>query len=382
MRVLHIVPTIARESGGPARSTQGLVTALRENGVEAWLLSMTPGEVPWLSGFDDSAFLCADSRGYFAWKRVVRDAIEKLKPDLLHLHQIWTLDLHAASVVARESGIPYIIAPRGSLEPWALEHKWLKKWIARRLYQDCDLRQAAALHATASSEADRFRELGFRNPIINSPNGVNVPCDLPPREHGLKRRALFLSRMVPNKGILELVEAWGRVRPEGWECELVYTMGNEDERLCERHVHERVSELGLNADFIFTGALSDDEKWKAYRRANLFVLPTYTENFGIVIAEALYAGLPVITTKGTPWREIEGTCGWWIDIGVEPLAHALQHAIKLSDDERRIMGEMGRKIVEANYMWGAVSQKLRKVYSEMLGHDDTPSGLWYNNSHD
>ena len=106
MRVLHIVPTISRASGGPARSTQGLVAALREVGVDAWLLSMTPGERPWLTGFDCSAFLCADSQGYFAWKRVVRNVIDKIHPDLLHLHQIWTPDLHAATVVARACGIP------------------------------------------------------------------------------------------------------------------------------------------------------------------------------------------------------------------------------------------------------------------------------------
>ena len=366
MRVLHIVPTVARESGGPARSTQGLVTALRENGVEAWLLSMTPGEMPWLSGFDESAFLCADSCGYFAWKRVVRNAIEKLQPDLLHLHQIWTLDLHAAAVVARERKIPYIVAPRGSLEPWALKHKWLKKWIARILYQNRDLRLAAALHATASREAERFRELGFKNPIITSPNGVNVPQVLPPREHGCKRRALFMSRMVANKGVLELVEAWGRVRPKGWECELVYTTANEDERLCERRVRERIHALGLDNDFVFTGALSDEEKWKAYRRADLFVLPTYTENFGIVIAEALYAGLPVITTRGTPWREIDGTCGWWIDIGVEPLVQTLQRAVELSDDVRCKMGESGEKLIEASYMWKSAVMKIRDAYQEIV----------------
>lgn len=365
MRVLHIVPTIARESGGPARSTQGLVMALRENGVEAWLLSMTPGEMPWLSGFDESAFLCADSRGYFAWKRIVRNAIEKLEPDLLHLHQIWTLDLHAAAVVAREMKIPYVLAPRGSLEPWALKHKWLKKWIARKVYQDRDLRYAVALHATASREADRFRELGFQNPIITSPNGVNVPQNLPPREHGCKRRALFISRMVANKGVLELVEAWGRVRPRGWECELVYTTANEDERMCERRVLERVHALGLDDDFVFTGALSDVEKWKAFRRADLFVLPTYTENFGIVIAEALYAGLPVITTKGTPWHEIEGSCGWWIDIGVEPLAKALQQVVDLSGDELFKMGEMGRKMVESSYMWKPIVMKMKEKYQKL-----------------
>ena len=366
MRVLHVTPTIAQGHGGPARSTQGLVTALRQNGVEAWLLSMTPGEHPWLPEFDASAFLCSDSRGFCAWKRVVRNAVEKIHPDLIHLHQIWTLDLHAAAVVARERQIPYIIAPRGALDPWPLKHKWLKKWIARRVYQDRDLRLAGALHATASREAERFRELGFQNPIITSPNGVNVPQDLPPREHGCKRRALFMSRMVANKGILELVEAWGRVRPRDWECELVYTTANEDERKCERRVRERVHALGLDDDFVFTGALSDNEKWKAYRRANLFVLPTYTENFGIVIAEALYAGLPVITTKGTPWREIEGLCGWWIDIGIRPLEKTLQRAVDLSDDERFALGEAGRRMVESRYMWKSVAVKLREAYAELL----------------
>ena len=364
MRVLHIVPTIARKSGGPARSTQGLVAALRENGIEAWLLSMTPGEIPWLAEFDAATFLCADSRGYFAWKRVVRDAIERIRPDILHLHQIWTLDLHAASVVARESGLPYIIAPRGSLEPWALKQKAFKKRMAMAIYQRHDLDCAVALHATSNAEAEQFKSLGLKASIFLSVNAVNVPDHLPvwSQHTDGKHRVLFLSRIHHKKGLLKLVQAWGRIRPVGWKVEVV---GFDTDGYLERCLSE-ADRLGIREDFICTGPLQDEAKWAAYRRADLFVLPTYSENFGIVVAEALYAGIPVITTKGTPWREINGTCGWWIDIGVEPLADALQQAIKLSDDERRLMGVEGRKIIEKNYMWKPVAQTLRKVYQELL----------------
>ena len=251
------------------------------------------------------------------------------------------------------------------------------------MYQDHDLKCAAALHATAESEAAQFRKLGFKNPIIVSPNGVNVPKNfsrVERVEHAEKRRVLFVSRMHPKKGVMELVEAWGKVVSGGvmewrsggvkergsWIVELVYTVNGDFEREYEAKVKARVKELGLEDQFIFTGALNDDEKWQAYARADLFVLPTYSENFGIVVAEALWAGVPVITTKGTPWKELENLkCGWWIDVGVEPLAGALTAATGLSDVERSEMGERGRKLVQERYTWDAVVAALLKGYKEI-----------------
>ena len=367
MKVLHVISSISRQGGGPSRSSQGLVAGLCAAGVEAWLMTLRHGESPWIKGVDKFV-----NGGSF------EEALTRIKPDIVHLHGIWQYELHWCAAICRRKRIPYVIAPRGMLEPWSLKQKWLKKQIARFLYQDRDLKKAAALHATAESEAEQFRKLGFKNYYIVSPNGVNLPeGDLGLGERcrctADCRRALFVSRMHPKKGVLELVEAWGQVVSGGvgewgsWNVELVYTVSGELEKEYEAKVKARVKGLGLEDQFILTGALNDDEKWEAYARAGLFVLPTYSENFGIVIAEALWAGVPVITTKGTPWKELEERkCGWWIDVGVEPLVGALKEAMSHSDEERAAMGARGRQLVEEKYTWKAVVKAMVKGYEEIL----------------
>ena len=381
MKVLHVIDTIARTSGGPARSCQGLVAALCEAGVDASLMSLKPGEEAWHPGvrkyYNDISF---------------EEAFLKEQPDLVHLHDLWRPELHRCAVICRRWGAPYVMAPRGCLEPWSLKQKWLKKRLARWLYQDGDLKGAVALHATAESEAEQFRRLGFKNPIIISPNGVNVPngFQFPVSRSpfpSVARRALFVSRMHPKKGVMELVEAWSTLHNStcstcslaaealakeatwlnNWKMELVYTVSGEFEKDYEAKVKARVSELGLQDQFIFTGALHDEEKWNAYTRADLFVLPTYSENFGIVVAEALWAGVPVITTKGTPWHELEERkCGWWIDVGVNPLVGALKEAISLPDLERRTMGERGHALVETKYTWPSIARSMKEWYLEIM----------------
>ena len=364
MKVLHVISGISRSSGGPSRSSQGLVAALCEAGVDAWIRSFD-GAAPWIKGV----------RGCRQGESLDVAALKDF--DIVHIHGVWDPRLHHVAKMCQAAKVPYVIAPRGMLEPWSLKQKWLKKRVARWLYQDRDLRGAAALHATAESEAEQFRKLGFKNPIIVSPNGVNLPEGKVERVGGGgQRRALFVSRMHAKKGVLELVESWGRLvvsRQSSvvsrWKCELVYTVSGELEKKYEAKVKARVKELGLEDQFIFTGALNDDEKWAAYARADLFVLPTYSENFGIVVAEALWAGVPVITTKGTPWKDLEERkCGWWIDIGVEPLVVALKEAMSLSDEERAAMGARGRKLVEEKYTWDAVCKAMVDGYKDVLNH--------------
>lgn len=399
MRIIHVISGISRESGGPSRSVQGLVAGLNAAGVETWLMTLNHGDEPWVDGV--TRFVNGGDFG---------EVVQQVEPDIVHLHGIWSMALHRCAVTCRRLGGKYVIAPRGMLEPWSLKQKWLKKRIARFLYQDKDLKCAAALHATAESEAEQFRKLGFRNPVVISPNGVNLPKEEGVRSQelggrGQERRVLFVSRMHPKKGVLELVEAWGRlgVRSQelgvrDWVVELVYTLNGEFEREYEAKVKARILELGMSyqdadgsvhrnsstpslphsstsPNFIFTGPLNDDAKWDAYDRADMFVLPTYSENFGIVVAEALWAGVPVITTKGTPWAELEEyKCGKWIDLPAEgsnpstweALDEALVSVMFMSDAERGEMGKRGRKLVEEKYTWDAVCSTLIKSYKELL----------------
>ena len=391
MKVLHIIPGISRSDGGPSRSSQGLVAAECRAGVDAWIYPFDDAE-PWIEGV----------RKYKP-KGVELSAADLAQFDIVHIHGIWSPRLHNVVKMCRAAKVPYIVAPRGMLEPWSLKQKWLKKRIARFLYQDKDLKCAAALHATAESEAEQFRKLGFRNPVVISPNGVNVPGNFNRVEHvdGERKRVLFVSRMHPKKGVLELVEAFSRLVVShqslvvnNWVCELVYTVNGAFEREYEAKVKARILELGMSyqdadgsfhrnsstpslshsstsPNFIFTGPLNDDAKWDAYDRADLFVLPTYSENFGIVVAEALWAGVPVITTKGTPWSELEEyKCGKWIDLPAEgsnpstweALDEALGSVIAMSDAERGEMGMRGKKLVEEKYTWDAVVGALVAVY--------------------
>ena len=403
MKILHVISGISRKAGGPSRSSQGLVAALCKAGVDAWIYSFDNAD-PWISGVRKLAqTLSTQTLKHF---------------DLVHIHGIWDVRLHKVAVMCRKAGVPYVIAPRGMLEPWSLKQKWLKKRIARLLYQDNDLHCAAALHATAESEAEQFRALGFKNRIIISPNGVNVPegdVGLGRRSRStmelvnssvVGHRALFVSRMHPKKGVLELVESWARLKHsnnpnirtiEQWSCELVYTMNSDEERAYEQKVKDRILSLGMtyvddnrtieqseqsnnSPDFILTGPLDDEKKWKAYGRADLFVLPTYSENFGIVVAEALWAGVPVITTKGTPWKELEDCkCGWWIDLpsaevkvkGVGVEWNALDFALREACEAAGIrvlpeMGRRGRALVEECYTWAAVTKAVAAGYNDVL----------------
>ena len=208
-----------------------------------------------------------------------------------------------------------------------------------------------------------MRAKSLAQPVIVAPNGVDFPEEMPPKTSGETRTAIFLSRLHPGKGLLTLAEAWARIRPQGWRMKIV----GPDSYGHRAEVVAKLRELGIRDQWEFVDMLNDVEKWSAYRAADLLVHPSVSENFGITIVEGLAAELPVIATKGTPWQELETyNCGWWIDIGVEPLVGALKEAMSHSDEERGAMGARGRKLVEEKYTWPAVVKAMVKGYEEIL----------------
>lgn len=294
-------------------------------------------------------------------------------PSLLHDHGLWLHMNHVAATVTRRLKIRRVVSPRGMLDDWSMQYRGWKKRIAWSAYQRDDLSSASAFSVTSAREAACVRQLGFRQPIAIVPNGIDLP-DPPshtPSQDG-ERRLLFMSRIHPKKGLLDLVRAWARINHTGWKL----VIAGPDEGGYLSVVRSAVNEAGMQQSVDFIGAVDGVEKERTLRSASLFVLPTYSENFGIVVGEALSYGVPVITTNVTPWEELEThDCGWWVGIGVEALAAALGEACEMSDGQRQAMGMRGRALIESRYSWKSAAEAHIEYYSWLLTGSGKPSCL-------
>ena len=166
-----------------------------------------------------------------------------------------------------------------------------------------------------------------------------------------------------------LVEAWARVRPEGWKLRIV----GPDEAGHQAEVERVANRTGITSVVEFVGKVSGSAKVTAYASADLFILPSYTENFGMAVAEALAHSLPVITTTGTPWSLLpERGCGWWVAPTVDHLADALTEATALDDEALRDMGSRGRELVSKEFSWQRAALKMKEAYQWVLGGNSKP----------
>lgn len=366
MKILLAIWSLASENGGPTRSTIGLARALAEQGQAVVLFANVPERVPQatIQELRAKGVDFREGRGsdFFTALKDSQALLQEVKPDIVHIQGLWKLASHAMNVVAHRLGIPVVISPRGMLDPWALSVKKWKKRLGMFLYQKRDLKRAIAFHATATEEAEHIRDFGLMQPIGIVPNAVSYPKELPIANKDDVKTAFFMSRLHPGKGLLLLAEAWANVKPMGWRM----VVAGADSYGHKAEVVEKLKSLGFENDWTFVGELDDEQKWQALVNADLFIHPSASENFGISIAEALCAGVPVITTKGCPWAEIDGKCGWWIDRTVEQLSDTMQKAMTLSDAERGQMGENGKRLIQEKYTWPAVAKQMSAFYERLV----------------
>ncbi len=373
--VVHVLASTRADHGGTSRSVPALCEALDAEGVEVHLVTAVPAdpapdEEPILPGGDvhvhrieEQTRLQRTLRSPLGFYRRLWSVVEDVQPDVIHDHGAWLPSNVVAAWVARRADVPLVVASRGMVTEWSLSHQARKKQAAWHLYQKHVFRQASLFHATAPAEVDDLRALGMTQPVAVVPNGVEIPDTLPNGQVTDGKRALFLSRVHPKKGLPMLLDAWADLRPEGWRLELVGPSENGH----REELEAQASELDLVGEVLFSGPVDDAEKWHKYAAADLFVLPSHSENFGIVVAEALGAGLPVLTTRGTPWRELDTyNCGWWVEPERNALIDSLRNATEISDDERSEIGARGRKLVENKYTWEEVGRRMNTAYQWIL----------------
>jgi len=257
---------------------------------------------------------------------------------------------------AQQKKIPYIITPRGMLEPWILARNPWKKKIALFLYQKKTIKRASYLHVTSQMEAENIKKMGFNNPIRIIPNGIDLNETKQIKTYYGTKKMVFLSRIHPKKGIELLLEAWQNCNTEGWTLEIA---GNG-----EVAYSESLNQTAKHLENVrFVGPQYGEAKWNFLRSADVLVLPTHSENFGMAVAEALAVGVPVITTHGTPWEDLETyECGWWIQLSVSNLQRALLKAMQTPAHELELMGANGRKLIENKYDIKEVAKKIKELY--------------------
>jgi glycosyltransferase involved in cell wall biosynthesis len=302
--------------------------------------------------------------------------------DVLHQHSIWLAISRVTSRWRKAFYRPAVVAPHGTLEESALRRSHWKKRLALIAYEMTNLKGAACLHATSNSEADSFRRFGLKNPIAVIPNGL--PEELMRTQGDAARfRArismlsntrllLFLSRLHPIKGLPLLFEAMASLRTPLTEWFLVIA-GFEGAANYQQEIERLAAKLGIIEKIIMAGPLFGQEKQDAFAAADVFVLPTHSENFGIVVAEALASGVPVLTTRGAPWQELQTyQCGWWVDISVEAIRDALRDAIQRPKGDLVAMGQRGKALVAEKYTWPHVTKKTIEVYNWLLGQCEQP----------
>lgn len=376
-KVANIITRFNSAAGGPPR-TVGLIgqaaighwnvelftTDYVESSGDKLLMSEFPGHVyvlkasaqrPW----GGILMMMGGWTGYET--QLVRGAA----PNVLHIHGVWTPYLTAFAWAAQRHGIPYIVAPHGMLEPWSLGvHKYRKLW-ALRTYQGQVLSGAAAIHATSQMEAHNLRRLPWiRSPIHVIPNAVELPARFhqAPREDGGDKTLLFLSRVHQKKGLEILLRAWQQVRPTGWRLLIVGSGEDSYVRQLKQFCVLR-SIQGVE----FLGHVDGEAREEMFMRASATVLPTYSENFGNIVAESLVRGLPVITTTGTPWSVIrERKLGWYVHPEASQLKAALEQLISTPAAELHEMGQRGRQYALTHLTTEAVRDQLLQMYEMAL----------------
>lgn len=371
IKALVFLSNIDQTKGGPSRSVPLLVKGLAEQGVDVTMMVIESSDMNLHVLDGTAAKVHLLPAGYEL--QDLESFIRREKFDVIHGQFIWEPLFHQVRVIADKYHIPFMLTPRGALEPWSLQQKKWKKKIARWLYQDKDLRRCACIYTTADMEAMHVRDLGFKNPISVIPNGIETagyPCRQDPSI--VKKQVLFLSRIHPKKGIEILLEAWKRII-EAHPCWSLLIVGNGEEGYI-RSLEEKVKELALSDTVRFSPPVFGEEKIALYQRSSLFVLPSYSENFGMVIAEALSCGVPVITTDNTPWELLNETkTGWCISLSEDNLVNTLEEALSMDADKLYQMGQKGSKEVYERFDYHSVAKKNVELYSWILEGGTPPS---------
>ncbi|MFK7955086.1 MAG: glycosyltransferase [Lysobacterales bacterium] len=378
MRILHVIPSISPQRGGPSAALFPMLCALRESGLDCGVLT-TNDDGPSNGTIKTGQWQNVDGVPVLAFPRkligkrwfdehiVAPQAIRWLNLegqqwDLLHVHAIFSNLSTRSMSWARKHGRPYICRPLGQLCRWPLQQKPLRKRAYLTFVEKRNLMAANRVHFTSQQEYDECLDAGIKVAGMVVPHGIHLPKVSRSRADQKNLSVVFLSRLDPKKGIERLIEGFSTVSVRGAALTLTIA-GSGDERY-----EDSLKALAAgNANIHFVGWVAGEVKQRLLERADVFVLPSFSENFGVVVLEAMGAGVPVVLTPEVALsQQVEDAgAGMVIDGSAQSIADGID---RLASDEnlRVAMGQAGRSLAEQRFSWTAVADALGEQYRQVL----------------
>lgn len=397
MRILQIIPSISLVYGGPSQMVLGLSAALAAKNIDVTIITTNsngdigqlPLDVPLnqpiqQNGYQIIYFRCSPCRRYkFSLSLLQWLNANARQFDLAHIHALFSPVTTLAATIARYHNLPYIIRPCGMLDPADLQKKKLLKQIYGTLLERPNLAGAAAIHFTSKEEAKISERFG-----LGSTSKMSVPQDLviplgvtagffPQRlRESQVPIILFMSRIEPKKGLDLLLPALESLLASGIEFQFILAGSNPQDADYETGIKLKIQNSSLAKYTTITGFVSGDLKIALLTNADLFVLPSYYENFGIAVAEAMAAGVPVaISDRIHIWEDIqEAEAGWVGPLEVGAIANLIKSAL-LDPEERKRRGLNGKEYAKKHYNWEAIAQQTIDAYQQILSSIANPNNL-------
>lgn len=376
MKVLLTINDLSASSGGPTTCTCDLMNALFKVNHEVRLLTRgVHDENDILVGYGEEwlkTFPC-DYITPLQYSNNIKNVLQETDVDLYHCNGLWMYSNHITCKVARDKSKPYILSPHGMLYSNALRYKRWKKWPMLKLWFDKDVHKADCLHATCDAEARHIRTYGYKGPIAVIPNPVVFPeyATLATSKPEGKIQIGFLGRLNPIKKIEQVLYALAALA-ESERSQFVFKIMGKGWDDYESFLRSEVNRLGLNDLVDFVGFVNGEEKYSRLRDLSALFVPSESENFGMIVPEALICGTPVYASTGTPWSELNNGYGWWRDNTVENITNILRELLSMPQNEILAMGAKGRLAIEQTYRDTIVAEKMQKLYQWVMGEISQP----------
>ncbi len=389
-KVLHVIPSLSPHRGGPSFLLRSLATRMASAGLEIHVAT-TDDDGVGRREVATGAALRQEGVDYWFFPRQTRfytfsaplsGWLSRMagRFDLIHVHALFSFPSVAAAFWAARRGVPYLVRPLGTLSQWGVENRrrWLKK-ISIPLVERRVLARAAAVHFTSQRELEEAALLGLQARSVVVPNAFDPTDSVGGEGERFRGRhpvlqgrkiALFLSRLDPKKGLDLLLAAFARIAEPTPLPALVVAGSGTPEFVAG--LGRAVESLGIGDRVLFTGLLRGEEKRDALAAADFFVLPSYSENFGIAVVEAMAAGLPVVISDQVAISSDVSAAGAGLVVPcqVDALFEAMRRAFRETDEAG--WGARAQRLCEERFSLDSVTKRLIRVYQDIVANPAGP----------